>query len=163
VPARTTPRSVVTVPRSIRRTRVRSWTVTPCRSAASARPRTSRAGCSAAQCGLYVPPSTPDAPQIARAAAASRTVCPAACSRRNWAGVRASDTVPPLAKWQSMPSAAAARPTSSTVSSSAACIAGVTAAGNRAEHQPPLRPDAPKPQYSASSTTIRRSGAARAR
>ena len=34
-------------------------------------------------------------------------------------------------------------------------------AGNSAEHQPPLRPDAPKPAVSASSTTIRSVGSAR--
>jgi hypothetical protein len=44
------------------------------------------------------------------------------------------------------------------VSSSATCIAGDTLAGNSAEHQPPLRPDAPKPQNSFSSTAIRRLG-----
>ena len=36
-------------------------------------------------------------------------------------------------------------------------------AGNSAEHQPPLRPDAPKPAISASSTTIRSVGSASAR
>ena len=36
-------------------------------------------------------------------------------------------------------------------------------AGNSAEHQPPLRPDAPNPATSASSTTMRRVGSASAR
>ena len=35
--------------------------------------------------------------------------------------------------------------------------------GNSAEHQPPLRPDAPYPAISASSTAIRRLGSAVAR
>ena len=36
-------------------------------------------------------------------------------------------------------------------------------AGNSAEHQPPLRPDAPNPAISASSTAIRSAGSASAR
>ena len=36
-------------------------------------------------------------------------------------------------------------------------------AGNSAEHQPPLRPDAPNPAISASHTAIRRPGCAVAR
>ena len=73
-----------------------------------------------------------------------------------------------------MPSASAARPTSRTVS----CIARIIRlapssdesatsvcheVGNSALHQPPLRPEAPKPATSASSTTIRRCGSARRR
>ena len=69
-----------------------------------------------------------------------------------------------------MPSAAATRPTSSTVSCMARCMAMAASrpairsslfseAGNRAEHQPPLRPDAPNPAISRSQTTTRRSGA----
>ena len=45
-----------------RSTRVPSWIVTPRRSTASARPRTRRAGWIAAQCGVYVAPSTSVAP-----------------------------------------------------------------------------------------------------
>ena len=71
-------------------------------------------------------------------------------------GVRAATTVPPLAKRQSMPSAAAARPTSSTVPCMASCIALAAPAPwsramtdpeaeNNAEHQPPFLPEAPKP------------------
>ena len=86
-------------------------------------------------------------------------------------GERANWTVPPLAQWQSIPSSAATLPTSSTV----CCIARYMAiadsrpairsslasdAGNRAEHQPPLRPDAPKPAISRSQSTIRRPGSA---
>ena len=82
--------------------------------------------------------------------------------------------MPPLAQWQSMPSAAATRPTSSTV----CCIARYMAmaasrpairvslasdAGNSAEHQPPLRPDAPNPAMFASQTATRRPGCAPAR
>ena len=82
--------------------------------------------------------------------------------------------VPPLAKWASMPSAASTRPTSSTVARIAACCASADSrepssaredsdAGNRAEHQPPLRPLAPNPATSASSTAIRSDGSASAR
>jgi hypothetical protein len=39
----------------------------------------------------------------------------------------------------------------------------VSDAGNRAEHQPPLRPEAPNPAISASQTTTRRLGSARDR
>ena len=45
----------------------------------------------------------------------------------------------------------------------AASCASPSEVGNSAEHQPPLRPDAPKPATSASSTTIRSDGSARAR
>ena len=82
--------------------------------------------------------------------------------------------VPPLTKWQSMPSSALTLPTSSTVSNIACCIA--IAAGRpcslailadstakRAEHQPPLRPDAPNPAISASRIVIRSDGSARRR
>ena len=68
-----------------------------------------------------------------------------------------------------MPSVRATRRTSSTDSriarycataasrpASAASRRALT--GNSAEHQPPLRPDAPKPATSASSTTIRSPG-----
>ncbi len=83
-------------------------------------------------------------------------------------------TVPPLAKWQSMPSAAATRPTSSTVSCMARCMAMAAGRpairssfdsddGNSAEHQPPLRPEAPNPAISRSHTTTRQPGLARAR
>ncbi len=73
-----------------------------------------------------------------------------------------------------MDSAAAARPTSSTV----ACMARYWAiaasrpairsslpseAGNSAEHQPPLRPDAPYPAICFSQITIRSDGSARER
>ena len=76
---------------------------------------------------------------------------------------RASRIVPPLATCASMPSAPATRATSSTVARIAACWASAasrppsaasagSSAGNSAEHQPPLRPDAPKPATSDSST-----------
>jgi hypothetical protein len=95
-------------------------------------------------------------------------------ARASWAGVRATAIVPPLAKWQSMPSAAATRPTSSTVSRIACCWASAPSRsasaarpaallGNSAEHQPPLRPDAPNPVVSASSTTTRSEGSAASR
>ena len=73
-----------------------------------------------------------------------------------------------------MPSAATTLPTSSTVSCMArymaiaafrpAILASFASdAGNNAEHQPPLRPDAPNPAISASHTAMRRLGCARAR
>jgi hypothetical protein len=95
------------------------------------------------------------------------------------AGEVASVSVPPFAYPQSIPSAAATRPTSSTVATIAACrstaaarpaapppAAAATAerdAANSAEHQPPLRPDAPKPAISRSTTTTRSPGSATAR
>ena len=84
--------------------------------------------------------------------------------------------VPPLLAWASMPSASATASTSSTVARMAWCSAIASArvepgsaavfasdAGNRAEHQPPLRPDAPNPAVSASSTTTRIVGSASSR
>ena len=79
-----------------------------------------------------------------------------------------------MAQWQSMFSAAATRPTSSTVACMARYIATAASrpairvslpseAGNSAEHQPPLRPDAPKPAISASHTATRSPGCAVAR
>jgi len=73
-----------------------------------------------------------------------------------------------------MPSAAAARPTSSTEPTIARCIAIAGPRpcrrasvpidwGKSAEHQPPLRPDAPNPAISFSSTAIRSVGSAVAR
>jgi hypothetical protein len=78
-----------------------------------------------------------------------------------------------------MPSADTTRPTSATVSCMADSIRTAPArppvgpsaerailaadAGNSAEHQPPLRPEAPKPATSRSSTIVRRLGSARAR
>ena len=85
--------------------------------------------------------------------------------------VRAGTTVPPLWNSQSMPSAAATRPTSSTHARIAAVIAfarsredplseasRVRDTGKRPETHPPLRPDAPKPATSLSSTAIRSEG-----
>jgi len=70
-----------------------------------------------------------------------------------------------------MPSAAASAPTARTVPSRARCMATAPSrpeslasraheVGNSAEHQPPLRPDAPKPATSRSSTAIRSDGSA---
>ena len=70
-----------------------------------------------------------------------------------------------------MPSAAATFPTSSTVACMARYIAIAASrpairsslpseAGNRAEHQPPLRPEAPNPAMSRSQTAIFRAGSA---
>ena len=81
-------------------------------------------------------------------------------ARASWALLRASTMVPPLAKWQSMPSARATRWTSSTEARIAASCASPSDVGNSAEHQPPLRPEAPNPATSASSTTIRSAGSA---
>ena len=95
-------------------------------------------------------------------------------ARRHCGPVRASTTVPPLAN--GTPRRSATRPTSSTVAHISRCWARAAAglepgrraslsceAGNSAEHQPPLRPDAPYPATSASSTTMRRVGSASAR
>ena len=73
-----------------------------------------------------------------------------------------------------MPSAAATRPTSSTVACMARYMAMAASApairsslpsdaGNSAEHQPPLRPEAPNPAISRSQITIFRVGSARDR
>ena len=73
-----------------------------------------------------------------------------------------------------MPSASATRPTSRTVSCIARCIRSAPSSddalpslsqpvGNSALHQPPLRPEAPNPATSASSTAIRSDGSARRR
>ena len=69
----------------------------------------------------------------------------------------------------SRPSASATRPTSTTASciarrmataASAPCRRAIPleAGGNSAEHQPPLRPDAPKPANSRSTIAIRIAG-----
>ena len=74
----------------------------------------------------------------------------------------------------SSPSAAATRPTSSTVSCMACCMAMAACrelprailsreAGNSAEHHPPLRPLAPNPATFASTIAMRVPGAAFAR
>ena len=79
-----------------------------------------------------------------------------------------------LDRLQQMPSAAADCITSSTLCRIAAWSARASdreerlasdssEAGNRAEHQPPLRPLAPNPAVSAPSTVIRSDGSARAR
>ncbi len=79
--------------------------------------------------------------------------------------------MPPLAQWQSMPSAAATAPTSSTVAKSARHRSTAARreetratlsieAGKSEEHQPPLRPEAPKPATSRSSTATRIVGSA---
>ena len=73
-----------------------------------------------------------------------------------------------------MPSAAQTAPISSTVSNIARCMAIACArpwcfsmisseAGKKGEIQPPLRPEAPKPTMSFSSTATRRLGSALAR
>ena len=95
----------------------------------------------------------------------------AALARSSCTVVRAREIVPPLRKWQSMPSCAAMRPTSSTVSniarwrSIAACrddeaATASSEVGKSADAQPPLRPLAPKPAVCDSSTTMRRPGSA---
>ncbi len=84
--------------------------------------------------------------------------------------------MPPLRARASMPSSAATASTSSTVARIASCWASActreepgsaarvaSEAGKSAEHQPPLRPDAPKPAVSASSTTTRIDGSSRSR
>jgi hypothetical protein len=131
---------------------------------ASASPRTSRAGWIAAQSGVYVAPRVRVARSRSAAWVGESTWSPySARARASWALLRASTMVPPLAKWQSIPSTSATRPTSSTDARIAASCASPSDVGNRAEHHPPLRPDAPKPATSASTTTIRSDGSASAR
>jgi hypothetical protein len=183
--ARTVPRVVVTSPGRTAVARVLSWTRTPSRLTASARPRTRAAGCTRAHHGVHVPPRTRLAASRPVASAASSSSTPSMppyawstwCSvraRLSWAALRASTTVPPRVQPQSMPSSATTRPTSSTVrfiacriASACArpwrCSSALTEAGNSAEHQPPFRPLAPNPAMCDSTTTTRRSGRARAR
>ena len=70
-----------------------------------------------------------------------------------------------LVKWQSSQHRAytTARPVSSGTEERARDSSVERDAGNSAEHQPPLRPEAPNPTDSASHTAIRRPGSARAR
>ncbi len=95
-------------------------------------------------------------------------------ARANCVFDRATTTVPPTAMSASIRSASATRTTSVTASriapycataasrpSSAARVDGVT--GNSAEHQPPLRPEAPNPAISASITATRSMGWAASR
>ena len=98
-------------------TLVCSWTRTPRRSTAAASPRTRRAGCRAAQSGVYVAPRVPVARSTLSASPAPssrrsslpRPHVPAddtsSRARRSWARLRARLIVPPLAKSASMPSA----------------------------------------------------------
>ena len=187
--ARTWPRSVTTTPGRSAVAAVRSYTVTPRASTARASPRTSAAGCTRAQCGVNAAPRTPaavirsptSAADSQRVSVSPQSWSSVTCARilASCAGEVASVSVPPLAYPQSIRSAATTRPTSSTVSTIAACrstaaarpagpppAARATASGDAAksaEHQPPLRPDAPKPAISRSTTAIRSDGSARAR
>ena len=68
--ARTVPCVVRSRPGAISVTWVCSYSRTPCLRTAAARPRASRAGWMAAQCGVYVAPSTPGA--ATRSAASAR-------------------------------------------------------------------------------------------
>ena len=167
-------------------TAVCSKSRTPCRSTASAKPRARRAGWSAAQCGVKVAPKTFVAPisSLASLGPSHRTSSTPSPSARDWsiaasarsrcASFLARDTEPPLAKWHSIPSATALVPTTSTLSCMAVRMARMAAtpcrrakatseAGNSEEHQPPLRPDAPKPATSRSTTATRSVGSADAR
>ena len=85
----------------------------------------------------------------------ARASSTAANARTRCASLRTRSTDPPLAKWQSMPSLAAAAPTTSTVSCIARRIARMASrpcrranaasdVANSAEHQPPLRPGRPE-------------------
>ena len=154
---------------------------TPRGSRARARPTARAAGWTAAQWGVKVAPRTDVAPTMAVASAASsqrsssvpkpRDLASATSSvaRLAWAAERARTTVPPLAKSQEMPSASAARSISSIDWFIAARIARAAStpssramraswAAKRADAHPPLRPEAPKPQTSASMMTIRSVG-----
>ena len=101
----------------------------------------------------------------------ARASSTSASARARWASLRTRSTEPPLTKWQSMPSLAALAPTTSTVSCMARRIARMASTpcwrasaasevAKRAEHQPPLRPEAPKPATSRSSTAMRSEGSA---
>ena len=174
-----------TLPAAQSITSVRSKRVTPSASTTSARPRTSFAGCSLAQAGSNIAPgsspSRPVAPNreptvrwsqySGRSTPNRRSSATSALANSRCTALRANTTVPPRSKSQSMPSSRATRPTSSTVSTIACRIATAASKpcwrssdpgerGNSAEHQPPLRPDAPKPAISRSSTAIRSWGSA---
>ena len=169
------------------RTVVCSKMSAPEASTTRASPRTRRAGCTVAQCGVNDPPRTPSAASIAAASPASSirssaSVKPRACAvatssrnRASCAGERASVIVPPRWNCASMPSSSI---------DPADLVAGLlhravqsqrTAAGDdfrastshevgkSALHQPPLRPEAPNPATSCSSTATRRVGSARRR
>ena len=104
----------------------------------------------------------------ARASSTSRL------ARSSWTPVRARTTVPPWANPHSMASVPTTRPTSPTVSIMARRTAAPepgppiwsslgSGTANSAEHQPPLRPEAPNPTTSRSITAMRRLGSASAR
>ena len=162
---------------------VPSTIVTPRASTAVARPTARRAGWMAAQWGVKVAPSTEVAPTRADASAApiqrsssgpnpsERASATSAAARLAWAAERASMRVPPLARWQSIPSCVAAEAISSMDAFMAARIARAASiptsrairpswAAKRAEAQPPLRPEAPKPQTSRSMISTRSVGSA---
>ncbi len=154
------------------------------RTTQSARPRASFAGWMRAQCGVYAAPSTPSAATRSRASdrssqTASSSVAPQRCSsatdartRSTCAGEVAKVSVPPL--WKSArstppgPRARLRRPWSASPPAerrprrdrASRAIASRPPAKS-AEHQPPLRPDAPKPAISCSMIAIRRWGSAR--
>ena len=130
----------------------------------------SAAGCRAApHRAARRPTATAGRPRRTRTPAPRRARPPgAAC----WASVRANVTVPPWCQPASSCRRREAAPTSSTVSciarwrrSPPAPVAAASRAGSvasRAEHQPPLRPLAPKPTSWRSSTAMRSVGSARA-
>ena len=177
------PSARTTTPSPARPTRTPSTIRPPRRRTAAARPSARSRGCTRAQCGVYVAPRPPAACRRSRAAPASSHTVPsphaAPCSasaraRSSWAAVRATRRAPPLTNPLPSPSSASTRPTSSTVSRSAARWARVAArperaarvsadTGQSAETQPPLRPLAPKPTCSASRTSTSRPGCSRRR
>ena len=133
-------------------------------------------------------PSTPAASRRSAASARSsqrrssspspnwRASASSSRSRTVWAGLRGEgERTRPWRSGSRCPPPSATRPTSSTVSYIARCMAiaaGLARArrhgrrrriGSSAEHQPPLRPLAPKPATSASSTTTRRLGSSPSR
>ncbi len=161
--ARTVPYGVTACFGLISVTGVASWMVTPSASTASASPLTSLTGCSRAPCGVQVEPTAPvtwTRSAVSRAPRRTRSVSPKAISalwnslsRASWAGVCATSRTPPWWTSASMPSAAAARTTSPTVSfiafwsrtaASWPCsLAYRSRPAMPLYSQPPLRPEAP--------------------
>jgi hypothetical protein len=180
----TAPPAVSTRPGAIAVTRERSQIVAPARSAAAARPSASCIGCTRAQCGVKRAPMAPSTAIRARVCSAvsstlSDSVIPQRRSsaisarwRSSSSGVWATCSEPPLRYAQAMPSRATTSPIASTVAWIARSWASTASrpafAAQRSREpasspttQPPLRPDAPKPTVSASSTTTSSAGAAR--
>ncbi len=168
--ARTVPRSVTTAPGSMRTARVPSWMRTPRSRTARATPLTSLAGWTRAQSGSTCPDTAP-ATRIRSATWAAVSSPP---RRSACAGERATCSTPLSRMSASMPSRPATAITSCTESRTAERIdaspaSPATAAyarglpGSSLDSQPPLRPEAPKPANSASTSRMSSVGSAACR